>query len=195
MAIGGNLKLKIMKPTLQEIFNEIGNLSYTDLGMNDKGGKIHTYLETYDKIFESFRNGTTIMEIGLALGDSINLWDKYFENSKIIGVDISVVFTPGQYRNEVRIIEADATKAEIFEHVKEVNFDIIVDDGSHMEADQIASFVLLKNKMNPGGLYIVEDILALDQNRHRFESLHDNCEIVDMRHTGRFDNVLIIYRF
>jgi cephalosporin hydroxylase len=181
---------------LQEIFNEIGNLSEIDRGCNDKGGQIHTYLETYDKLFEPFRNGCTFMEIGLALGDSIKLVDRYFENSKIIGVDISVVFTPDTYKNDVTIIEADATKPEFLTQIDGLTFSIINDDASHMEADQIATFELLKHRMKPGGLYIIEDILAIDQNRQRFEKLHDNCEIIDMRHVnGRFDNVLIIYRF
>jgi hypothetical protein len=30
----------------------------------------------------------------------------------------------------------------------------------------------------------------------KFKSLHDNCEIMDLRHIkGRYDDVLIIYRF
>ena len=62
--------------TLQEIFNEIGNLTEIDRGGNDKGGKIHTYLETYDRLFQPFQNGCTMLEIGLALGDSIKLWDR-----------------------------------------------------------------------------------------------------------------------
>lgn len=182
-----------MKQSLTEIFKEMGHFG-DDIGCNDKNST-HTYTEIYDKLFESFRNGCVFMEIGLALGDSIKLVDRYFENSKIIGVDISVVFTPGKYRNDVKIIEADATKHEFIKHIQDLRFDLINDDASHMEADQITTFLLLKDKMNPGGIYIIEDILALDQNRNRFEALHTNCEIVDMRHTGRFDNVLIIYRF
>jgi len=176
--------------SLTEIFATIGNNTGVDIGCNDKGG-IHTYLETYDRLFAPFRNGCTMMEIGLAMGDSLKLWDEYFEDSTIIGVDISVVFEPGIYKNHVLIIQTDATKQISFPY----SFDIIIDDGSHMENDQVTTFNLLKGKMNPGGIYIIEDILALDQNRKRFESLHTNCEIVDMRHTGRFDNVLIIYRF
>lgn len=175
--------------TLTEIFAEIGNNTGVDIGCNDKGG-IHTYLETYDRLFAPFQSGCTMMEIGLAMGDSLKLWDEYFENSQIIGIDISVVFEIPEYKNKVVIIEDDATKPTFFK-----NIDIIIDDGSHMEADQFKTFNLLKSKMNPGGVYIIEDILALDQNRHKFEALHDNCEIIDMRHTGRFDNVLIIYRF
>ena len=75
-------------------------------------------------------------------------------------------------------------------------FDYIIDDGSHMEQDQIKTFQMLKPFMKEGGVYIIEDILALDQNAHRFRALHHNCEIVDLRkQKGRFDDVLIIYRF
>ncbi len=195
--------------SLTEIFAEIGNNTGVDIGCNDKGG-IHTYLETYERLFKPFRNGCTIMEIGLAMGDSLKLWREYFTNSKIVGVDISIVFEHSHLvgkdnnGNLNTFWEVDATKDLIldfistFEQVKKFNltgFDIIIDDGSHMEADQFKTFKLLKDKMKPGGVYIIEDILALDQNRHKFEALHTNCEIVDMRHTGRFDNVLIIYRF
>lgn len=187
-----------MKKTLQQIFNEIGNLTSEDRGGNDKGGQIHTYLETYDKLFEPFRNGCTILEIGLATGDSIRLWDKYFENSKIVGCDISIVFNAVPYTgngNALDIIQADATKPEFLELIKDYKFDLVVEDGDHQTASQIATFNLLKGKMNPGGIYCMEDILALDIEREKYLALHDNCEIIDMRDNGRFDNVLIIYKF
>ena len=186
-----------MKQSLQEIFNEIGNLTATDYGANDKGGQIHTYLETYDKLFAPYRSSSMIMEIGLAVGDSIKLFDRYFENTHIVGVDISVVFTPflSEKDNMLEIIESDATKESFLEHIEGNKFDIIIDDGSHQTQDQLDTFNLLKGKMNKGGIYVIEDILALDQERSRYEALHDNCEIIDMRSNGRFDNVLIIYKF
>jgi len=180
--------------TLHEIFKEIGNNTGVDIGCNDKGG-IHTYLETYERLFSERRECITLLEIGLAMGDSIKLWDRYFTKSKIIGVDISLVFEIGKYENYVSLIQADATKESFLGRIADYSFDIIIDDGSHMENDQVTTFNLLKGKMNPGGVYIIEDILALEHNRKRFEALHNNCEIVDMRHNGRFDNVLIIYRF
>lgn len=180
--------------SLTEIFAEIGNNTGVDIGCNDKGG-IHTYLETYDRLFAPFRNGCTMMEVGLAMGDSLKLWDEYFEKSDIYGIDISVVFEKPVYKNRVTIIESDITKEVHVPGKNYVTYDIIIDDGSHLEADQINTFNVMKHRVRPGGIYIIEDILALDQNRHRFEALHDNCEIIDMRHTGRFDNVLILFRF
>lgn len=183
------------KQTLTEIFAEIGNHTGKDLGGNDKGS-IHTYLETYDRLFEPFRSGCTMLEIGLASGDSLKLWDRYFENSIIFGVDLAIVFERPQYRNIVTLIEADATTPKFDFTVRNNHFDIIIDDASHMEADQIKTFGLLKGNMNPGGVYVIEDILAIDQNKEKFKALHPNCEVIDMRATnGRFDNVLIIYSF
>lgn len=181
--------------TLQSIFNRIGNLTTVDSGGNDKGGKIHTYLETYDRLFAPFQKGCSILEIGLATGDSIKLWDEYFDNSQIIGVDISVVFTPAKYKNKVTIIEADATKLNFLKDIEGGKFDIVVEDGSHLTDDQIASFNLLKGKMNKGGIYVMEDILAWDIEEKRYRTLHDNIEVIDMRHTGRFDNMLLIFKF
>lgn len=180
--------------TLTKIFAVIGNHTGVDIGCNDKNG-IHTYTETYDGLFEPFQKGCSFMEIGLALGHSIQLFDEYFDNSTITGVDIHVCFKHEKYRNQVDIIQADATKASFLDHIKNKTFDIIIDDGSHMTQDQIDTFKLLKGKMNKGGVYVIEDILSLDQERNKFTALHDNCEIIDMRHTGRFDNVLIVYRF
>lgn len=180
--------------TLKEIFQVIGHFG-SDIGCNDKGST-HSYIETYDKLFSPYRDKCSFLEIGLALGDSIKLVDEYFTNSKIVGVDISVVFTPPAYKNNVRIIQADATKQEFLDTINGETFDIIIDDGSHMENDQVDTFNMLKSRMNKGGIYIIEDILALDQNRKRFESLHANCEIIDLRKVkNRFDDVLIIYRF
>lgn len=184
------------KQTLTEIFSEIGNFSGIDSGENDKNST-HTYTETYDKLFAPFRNGCTFMEIGLALGNSIKLVDRYFENSKIIGVDLSIVFQPPLegYRNDVTLIAADATKPEFLEKIKDFDFQIVVEDSSHQTQDQLDIFNLLKHKMKKGSIYIIEDLLSLDTERDRYLALHENVEIVDMRSNGRFDNALVIIRF
>ncbi len=184
--------------TLQSIFNEIGNLSSTDYGGNDKGGKIHTYLDAYDKLFNPFKNGCTIMELGLAQGDSIKLWDRYFKSSDIIGVDLSIIFDYKQEQennNNITLIAGDATKANFLNEIKGKTFDIVIDDASHLTQDQLDTFDLLKGKMNKSGVYIIEDLLALDIERHRYMRMHKNVEIIDMRANGRFDNALVVIRF
>jgi hypothetical protein len=73
---------------------------------------------------------------------------------------------------------------------------VVIDDASHMADDQEKTFRVVKPFMAKGGIYIIEDILAIDHERKRFGSLHSNCEIIDLRHKkGRFDDVLVVYRF
>lgn len=187
-----------MKQSLVELFSKIGNFSGIDSGANDKNST-HHYLETYDKLFEPFRNSCTILEIGLATGDSIKLWDMYFTNSNIVGVDVSVIFNALPYvpnNNTKDIIQADATKPEFLERIKDYTFDLVIDDGSHLTQHQVTTFNLLKDKMKKGGVYIIEDLLALDVERETYLALHPSAEIIDLRHVkGRFDDALVVIKF
>jgi len=184
------------KESLVDIFKEIGNHSGLDLGGNDKNST-HSYLPIYDELFAPYRDNCNFMEIGLATGDSMKLYDRYFNDSRIFGVDISIVFPEQEYKNEVKIIEADATKPEFLKYLDEgIKFNLINEDSSHMVADSVATFNLLKPYMAKGSLYCIEDVLNLEASAHIFKSLHDNCEIIDLRHVkGRFDDVIILFRF
>jgi len=137
------------------------------------------------------------MEIGLAMGLSLAMWREYIPVGRIIGVDLSIAFDPAPHlASGTILITADATKPAFLDKIKDYTFDVVIDDGSHMANDQASTFKMLKPKMNRGGIYVVEDILALDTERKRFEALHPNCEIIDLRRNkGRFDDVLIVYRF
>ena len=55
----------------------------------DKGHDDHKYTDLYNALFEPIRdrvlNGT---EIGVALGQSLQVWHDFFENANVWGVDI-----------------------------------------------------------------------------------------------------------
>lgn len=185
-----------MKQTLGEIFLKYGHFG-SDIGCADKGST-HSYIEPYSLLFDRFRDGCTIMEIGIAKGDSVSLWNEYFSNSVIVGVDLSIIFEPikPMNKNKIRTIAADGTKPELLDALGTQTFDIIIDDGSHMTQDQITTFHLLKDRMNKGGVYIIEDLLALDKERHRYLQLHPSAEIIDLRKVkGRFDDALVVIKF
>ena len=189
-----------MNNTLTEIFLEIGHFG-GDVGHNDKGGT-HSYLSTYETLFSPFRNGCTMMEMGTAQGMSLKLWDKYFINSTIIGVDLSFPFDGLRLIqdgvNKIRLVEGNCTKIDFLQELQELQefYDIVIDDASHMGEDQIKTFNLVKPYMKKGGVYIIEDILNIDVMRPVLLSLHSNCEIIDLRNVkGRFDDVLVVYKF
>jgi spermidine synthase len=131
------------------------------------------------------------------MGESLLMWEEYFTNSKVFGVDITSKFLKELIKDKTHnIIIADATKKSTLKRFSEETFDVIIDDGSHLLEDQINTFKLFKDKMNPGGIFIIEDVVNIDYTRDVFSTLHDNIEIIDNRHIKkRNDDVLVVYKF
>jgi spermidine synthase len=165
-------------------------------GHGDKG-TTHTYIDEYERLLKDYRLGSNVLEIGIYYGESLKMWNEYFINSKISAVDINGdriknLIDSGEYN----IIISDATKIDFLDKIKDETFDVIIDDGSHLIDHHIKSFNILKDRMKPGGIYIIEDVTNLDSTVNVYKELHENIEIIDNRHIkNRFDDVLIIYKF
>ena len=186
------LTLKIYKMKLHEIYEKYQRAEHH----GDKG-TTHSYIAEYERLLKGYKNNSTVLEVGLYDGLSLQMWSEYFIDSKVIGIDINLSPSLSNLlREEYNIIIGDATSDKILESIKDETFDVIIDDGSHKLIDQLNSFELLKNKMNKGGIYIIEDVDNLDSTLSIYESVHDNIEVIDNRHIkNRFDDVLIVYRF
>ena len=166
-------------------------------GWGDKG-TAHTYINEYAKLLKPYRKNGNILEIGILFGHSMRMWREYFENGKVVGVDIiqhdelSDLMDDDDYK----IIIADATLPEFAKQLSDLKFDVIIDDGSHKIEHQIATFNILKDFMNPGGLYIIEDIEDIEKDKTELKGLHHNVSIIDNRHVNnRHDDVLVVYKF
>jgi predicted O-methyltransferase YrrM len=103
-----------------------------------------------------------VLEIGVHKGASLRMWEEYFPNAEIVGVDIdeACLFNAGRIRcyhgnqSDVTSLIAIADKA-----CREFGlFDLIVDDGSHLAADQIKTAWALLPFLAKGGIYVCEDI-------------------------------------
>jgi len=176
--------------TLQEIYE-----NYTTPDGNGDKGTAHSYIEVYSDILKKYRNGCTFIEIGVAGGLSMLMWQEYFENSKLFGVDIAGGHNKSLWEQKYTFIEIDATKPEFLEKIEGVTFDVVIDDGSHIKEDQFASYNLLKNRMNKGGIYIIEDVVNIDSVKYEFQQIDPSKKvtILDRRHIkNRYDDVLII---
>lgn len=127
----------------------------------DKGGEgaRHNYTRLYCPLFEPRRlEALKVFELGIFCGASLRAWRDYFPNAAIYGADIN----PGSMVNEDRIKsflcdETDA--AQVVRMWNEIGLvDIIIDDGLHTFNDNL-NFALMSFKMlNPGGVYIIEDL-------------------------------------
>lgn len=100
---------------------------------------------------------TRLLEIGIMDGASLRMWADYYPRALIDGMDIELRPTAVRDRPvNVAYWHRDATK--INDLLDLPMYDVIIDDGSHMTADQLASLELLWTKLRPGGCYVIEDL-------------------------------------
>ena len=117
------------------------------------------YFEIYERYLERYRDKSiNFLEIGVQGGGSLQMWKKYFgANSKIVGIDIdpNTKFEEEQISVEI----GNQSDEEFLKKVVEEYgpFDIIIDDGSHIQSDVLNSFFFLYPTLNRGGTYIIED--------------------------------------
>jgi hypothetical protein len=176
--------------------NEIYENYQSPEGHGDKG-TAHTYINEYEKLLGPYRENSVVLEIGICQGESLKMWNEYFINSTVYGIDITDQYIKDLINeNKYNIIIGDATSEEILTELSDLKFDVIIDDGSHRIDDQINSFNILKDKMNPNGIYIIEDVNNIDLSIDKLTELHNNIEIIDNRHIkNRVDDVLAVYKF
>jgi cephalosporin hydroxylase len=114
------------------------------------------FLDVYEHHFSSIReNPLEILEIGVQYGGSLKMWEEYFPNSNITGVDIDKKCKKYS-KNRVKVIIGDQANREFLETLG--NFDIIIDDGGHVMKQLKTSLEILWEHLNPGGAYVIEDL-------------------------------------
>ena len=121
---------------------------------------------SYDRVFAHLLEGKTVsnfLEIGLFLNElqhtDLSAWSSIFPSAKIYGGDKkqSQLFNSGNINMHV----VDQEVAASFNALKAafaVEFDIVLDDASHVYANTIATFEALFSAVKTGGMYLIEDI-------------------------------------
>jgi len=130
---------------------------------SDKGslqGSCHTFSDIYDEYLINQRSTTTSMlEIGVNDGSSLKMWYEYFPNAAIYGLDID---DKSQYNNDrVSCGILDQSSKEHLEYFANnigLEFDFIIDDGSHHMQDQQLTFGYFFPLLKSGGIYVIEDL-------------------------------------
>jgi hypothetical protein len=141
---------------------------------SDKGSAKHRYTELYHMLFAPLRDRPiTFLEMGLLIGGpelgasadratadlpSVRMWLEYFPQAQIHGLDVSdfgwfahdrFTFHRCDMDDRANIARAAAGMPAL---------DVVIDDASHASHHQQDAFLELFPKLNPGGLYIIEDL-------------------------------------
>ena len=120
----------------------------------------HDYLKHYWRHFGDRRlEIANVVEIGVETNKSVGMWEEFFPNAIIHGIDINPAckqFEGGR----IKIYIGDQGDAVFMKKTAEqigANIDIVIDDGSHVPEHQIKTFSLLFPRMSTHGIYVIED--------------------------------------
>lgn len=138
---------------MADVLTQLANLHQTDKG----GG--HNFAEIYHNFFSDQRDSVTkLAEIGIYKGGSLLMWSDYFKNAKIYGLDINKINLNHDNIITCQVNQNDTTQLNSFIELYGGNFDIIIDDGSHVMEHQQRSIGCLFNSVKSKGYYIIEDM-------------------------------------
>lgn len=125
-----------------------------DLGLKygtDKASNNHNFLDFYEKNLP--KNPKRLLEMGSYEGASLKMWRDFYPHAEIVGVDIR------EPNGISGVTEYKINSRDLWALAKLGTFDIIIDDGSHMQLDQqVFMLFALENMLNEGGVFIMEDL-------------------------------------
>ncbi|MDP3358902.1 MAG: class I SAM-dependent methyltransferase [Lutibacter sp.] len=210
------------KITSVKAFFYIFNLNKLALLHGTDKNESHFYTQHYQKHFKPFKfKKFNLFEIGvggynnpISGGNSLRMWKSYFPFAKIFSLDI--YDKSFLQENRIKIYKGSQVDFDFLQMIcNEVGlFDLIIDDGSHINEHVIKSFEFLFPKLKIGGIYAIEDTqtsywenyggTSNDFNKegtiyHYFKSLIDSLNneefVLDNYEKSYFDKHIISMHF
>ena len=179
--------------TLLEIINQN---DYIIKHGTDKEAK-HKYCSAfYDNAFWDLKDKKlNILEIGIQNGSSLVLWNEYFKNSIIYGIDnTNFIKDRLDAYPRIKTIIQDAYKKELTFNLP--LFDIIIDDGPHTLESQIKFINNYFKKLNKNGKLFIEDVdgkYNLNELRKEASKFTSNITSIDFRSkTNTEDSIMLM---
>jgi methyltransferase family protein len=124
----------------------------------DKASDGHGYTRCYEQELGHRRDAPLrLLEIGVLDGASLRAWRRYFPRATVHGIDLD----PRCAVHEGVFIGSQGDPAFLREVAARAGpFDVVIDDGSHLGHDVLASMLALWPHVRPGGCYVIEDLHA-----------------------------------
>jgi len=180
-------------------------MSLIDIVDNSRTDKntIHSYLELYQKLlFTKKYTAKNVLEVGIFQGGSIKLWNDFFINANVYGLDMMNINDVWDgIKNNYKIIlhtSIDAYDTNFFTTNflnKNAKFDFILDDGSHT-LEHMKQFIKLYSQiMTDDGILIIEDVQDwrwIDMLKDEVpEEMKKFIKVYDLRHMKyRYDDIV-----
>ncbi len=119
------------------------------------------YFEVYERHFEGFRGRpVNVLEIGVFHGGSLQMWKHYFgPQAHIFAVDVMPAARQLE-EDRIKIFIGDQADRAFLRSLRAAlpRIDVLIDDGGHKPAEQIATFEELFPHVADEGVYLCEDL-------------------------------------
>ena len=128
---------------------------------NNKFINAHGYANIYESYFKDIKHKKlNIIELGAFYGNATAALYFYFKNSLIFSADINPDMFLYKSKRIKNFFANTSSRNSIQKNLldKNIKFDIIIEDASHMLKDQIISLFMLFKTLQTGGLFIIEEI-------------------------------------
>tara|TARA_Y100000591_G_scaffold146848_1_gene126138 strand:- start:191 stop:1024 length:834 start_codon:yes stop_codon:yes gene_type:complete len=162
--ISSNLRDIFLNKNIDKIILNKNNKSLNEILKYfncDKSNIVHGYDKFYLRELEKFKNfKMNILEFGIHNGSSQAAFCKYFDNSNIIGVDKNPYYKKF-YSKKIRSLYCDVSDRNSLKNLKEYlkfEFDVIIDDASHMPEHQLKTFIEMFDMVKSKGIYVIEEL-------------------------------------
>lgn len=157
------------------------------------------YTSFYHTLFADYVNGDNkILEIGIGTvgtmkhvpgykpGASLFMWEAYFPNGQVFGLDIdaSVLIS----RDRIKSRQCNQLHIPSLEQAAEWagdNFFLIIDDGLHTPEANLTAFSVLFPLLAPEGFYIIEDADRYEDICERLKRLGHEYAFVHLSQGGK----------
>lgn len=129
----------------------------------DKSKDDHKYVDVYAALFDPLRTSVrNITELGVAAGQSVELWHNYFPNAHVFGIDPDIrprLRKDFSHMPRVHLLKADAYVSSLDAlSLTAGSMDIVIDDAQHETAQMERALATFFPLVRPGGYYVIEDI-------------------------------------
>jgi|LakMenE18May11ns_1017448.scaffolds.fasta_scaffold9939899_3 hypothetical protein len=151
----------------------------------------HNYLPVYQEEFGQIEN-IKMLELGVCYGGSLFLWDKFFINSEIHGID-NAKYTDA----EIPGILHFGNYEELHCNFEDNYFDYIVNDSMHYAPEQIDAFNIYYSKLKSGGKFFMEDIPNMDNVAEIVKTLEGHTfKVYNVNKSSRSNDsiILVVYK-
>lgn len=173
----------------------------------DRGGWRY-YYKVYSKYLVPLKNqNLKMLEVGVEHGYGVLAWARYFQNFQIYGMEREYEFFKpsydiinkkfSEYANRINIKKGNSRLQDDWKLAFNYEqFDIIIDDGSHVPIAQSATLTNGLPYVKSGGYYFIEDVkhdskkqISIDNDHKLFDQILEHYKNGDISYLKIYSHI------